>query len=122
MRNRIRWRRIQSYLRNGYNGGAWNGTPTASTGVITSFAAAGNASHSTAIGYADSADGQGVNTTPNTIELRYTILGDANLDGQVNSADLQRLRARVARHHGLRYRSAERGVQQSLRLLRAREP
>ena len=26
---------------------------------------------------------------PNTIELKYTLYGDANLDGQVNSADLQ---------------------------------
>jgi hypothetical protein len=84
---------IKSYLATGYNGGAWNGTPTASTGVITSAAAQANPNHNTAIGYADSGDGQGVNTTPNTIELKYTLTGDANLDGQVNSADLQRLLA-----------------------------
>jgi hypothetical protein len=84
---------IKSYLVTGYNGGAWNGTSTASTGVITSAAAQANANHNTAIGYSDSADGQGVNTTPNTIELKYTLYGDANLDGQVNSADLQRLLA-----------------------------
>ena len=30
-----------------------------------------------------------MDTTPNTIELKYTLFGDANLDGQVNSADLQ---------------------------------
>jgi hypothetical protein len=80
-------------LKNGYNSGAWNGTPTASTGVITSAAAQANPNHNTAIGYADSADGQGVNTTPNTIELTYTLFGDANLDHQVNSADLQILLA-----------------------------
>jgi hypothetical protein len=84
---------IQGYLQNGYNGGTWNGTPTGSTGIITSAAAQANSNHNTAIGYADSADGQGVNTTPNTIELTYTLYGDANLDHQVNSADLQRLLA-----------------------------
>ncbi|HSZ57081.1 MAG TPA: FG-GAP-like repeat-containing protein, partial [Tepidisphaeraceae bacterium] len=84
---------IQNYLHNGYNAGAWNGTPTATTGVITSAAAAANPNHNTAIGYADSADGQGVNTMPNTIELTYTLYGDANLDHQVNSADLQILLA-----------------------------
>jgi hypothetical protein len=84
---------IQGYLRNGYNGGAWNGTPTASTGVITSAAAQANPNHNTAIGYADFADGQGINTMANTIELTYTLYGDANLDHQVNSADLQILLA-----------------------------
>ncbi|HSZ58319.1 MAG TPA: dockerin type I repeat-containing protein, partial [Tepidisphaeraceae bacterium] len=80
---------IRPYLQAGYNNGAWNGTATATTGVITSAAAQGNSNHNTAIGYADSADGQGVDTVPNTIELKYTLTGDANLDGQVNSADLQ---------------------------------
>ena len=84
---------IQNYLANGYNSGAWNGTPTASTGVIISQAAQGNPNRNTAIGFADFADGQGVNTVPNTIELTYTLYGDANLDHQVNSADLQILLA-----------------------------
>jgi hypothetical protein len=84
---------IQGYLHNGYNAGAWNGSPTASTGVITSAAAQANPNHNTAIGYADSADGQGVNTMANTIELTYTLYGDGNLDHQVNSADLQILLA-----------------------------
>jgi hypothetical protein len=84
---------IRGYLQAGYNSGAWNGTPTASTGVITSAAAQANPNSNAAIGYADWADGQGVNTTTNTIELKYTLVGDANLDGQVNSADLQALLA-----------------------------
>jgi N-acetylneuraminic acid mutarotase len=82
---------IQQYLRTGYNSGAWNGAATSATGVITSAAAAADATHSTAIGYADFADGQGVNTTPNTIELKFTLVGDANLDGAVNTVDLQRV-------------------------------
>ena len=88
---------IEGYLKNGYNNGAWNGTPTASTGAISSLAAQSNPKHNTAIGYADSADGTGINITPNTIELKYTLLGDANLDGQVNSADLQVLLANLNR-------------------------
>jgi hypothetical protein len=82
---------ITNYLKNGYNNGAWNGAPTATTGVITSSAARTNPNHSTAIGFADSADGTGVNTSPNTIELRYTLIGDTNLDGAVNTTDLQML-------------------------------
>jgi hypothetical protein len=84
---------IQSYLKNGYNAGAWSGTPTAATGVITSAAVQTNPNHTTAVSYSDSSDGQSVNTTPNTIELTYTPYGDANLDHQVNSADLQILLA-----------------------------
>ncbi|HSZ54922.1 MAG TPA: YDG domain-containing protein [Tepidisphaeraceae bacterium] len=80
---------IQSYLLNGYKNGTWSGTPTASTGVITSLAAQANPNHTTAIAYADSADGQGFNTSPNTIELKYDLYGDDSLDGQVNSLDLQ---------------------------------
>ena len=80
---------IKTYLHNGYNNGAWNGAPTATTGVITSANAAASPTHVTGIGYADFADGQGIDTMPNTIELTYTLYGDANLDHQVNSADLQ---------------------------------
>jgi hypothetical protein len=85
---------IQTSIKNGYNGGAWNGTNAA--GVITSSAAAANhtgGANTTGIGYADSADGQGVNSVANTVELTYTLYGDANLDHLVNSADLQRLLA-----------------------------
>jgi hypothetical protein len=82
---------IRSYLASGYSNGAWNGT-----GIVSSTAAT-NPNHNTAIGYADSSDGQGVNTMPNTIELKYTLVGDANLDGQVNSADLQILLAGLNR-------------------------
>jgi len=82
---------IRSYLASGYSNGAWSGS-----GIVSSAAAA-NPNHNTAIGYADWADGQGVNTMPNTIELKYTLYGDANLDGQVNSADLQILLAGLNR-------------------------
>jgi hypothetical protein len=82
---------IQNYLKAGYNGGGWNGAAAATTGVITSASAKANSNHTTAVAYADFADGQGINTVPNTIELKYTLVGDTDLDGMVNSADLQRL-------------------------------
>lgn len=76
---------IQGYLQHGYNNNAWNGGPGS---ILSSFAAANN---KYAIGYADSADGTGINTHANTIELMTTLAGDANLDGSVNGADLSRL-------------------------------
>ena len=82
---------IQGYLRNGYNNGAWNGTPTASTGVITSIPAAQNAAQTTAIGYADSSDGLIAGQPVNTIELEYTLYGDTMLTGSVGFNDFTRL-------------------------------
>jgi hypothetical protein len=86
---------IQGYLKNGYNPGApgapWNGTPTASTGVITSIPAALNAAQTTAIGYADSADGIIVGQPANTIELKYTLYGDTTLTGSAGFNDFTRL-------------------------------
>ncbi|HXE53860.1 MAG TPA: dockerin type I domain-containing protein, partial [Tepidisphaeraceae bacterium] len=55
-------------------------------GIITSSATASQAG--TTIGIADSADGTGVNPTANSIELKFTKMGDANLDGAVNLSDL----------------------------------
>jgi uncharacterized protein YfaP (DUF2135 family) len=91
---------VKRYLQNGYNNGAWNGIPSASPGFpgdITSIPAALNAAGTTGIGYADSADGLGVNALANSIELKYTLYGettggtwdtgDFNYDGSVNSAD-----------------------------------
>jgi hypothetical protein len=82
---------IQQYLLNGYNGGAWNGTPTVSTGVITSVPAASNANHTTAIGYGDSGDGLIAGQPVNTIELKYTLYGDTTLTGTVGFNDFTRL-------------------------------
>ena len=45
-------------------------------------------SNSYGIGYADSADpGNPAGLAPGTIEIMYTLLGDANLDGKVNGTD-----------------------------------
>lgn len=82
---------IQGYLRNGYNNGGWNGTPTGSTGVITSAPAHANAAQTTAIGYADSADGLITGQKANTIELKYTLYGDTTLTGIAGFNDFTRL-------------------------------
>jgi len=78
---------IQQYIAGGYNGGAWNGVPTVSTGVITSAAAASGPTGVFGVGFADSADGVVVGQPANTVEVRYTVMGDANLDRVVNSGD-----------------------------------
>jgi hypothetical protein len=71
---------VYGYIHNGYNGGAW-------TGAGINSSAASHSGGNTSIGYADSADGSGINATANSIELMYTIAADANLDGQVSSND-----------------------------------
>jgi autotransporter-associated beta strand protein len=71
---------IQGEIAAGYNGGAWNGT-----GIISSMAPA-NSNYG--IGYADSVDpGNPAGLAPGQIEVKYTLLGDANLDGKVNGTD-----------------------------------
>jgi len=71
---------IRSYLASGYNNGAWNGL-----GIDSSNAAANSAY---GLGYADSADaGNPAGLSGYSIEVMYTLLGDANLDGKVNGAD-----------------------------------
>jgi hypothetical protein len=55
--------------------------------VVTSTDAKNNPLHNTGVGWADSSDGTGVNSAANTIELKYTVNGDANLDRVVNSVD-----------------------------------
>ena len=86
---------IVGYLRNGYNNGAWTGStssPQAGTaGVITSAAATSNVLQTTAIGYADSADGLIAGQPANTIELKYTLYGDTTLTGAVGVNDFTTL-------------------------------
>jgi hypothetical protein len=78
---------IRQYLMGGFNGGGWNGVATASSGVITSLDAASGAAGVFGIGYVDSVDGVVAGQPVNTVEIRYTVMGDTNLDGVVNSID-----------------------------------
>ncbi|MGD0461038.1 MAG: PEP-CTERM sorting domain-containing protein [Tepidisphaeraceae bacterium] len=71
---------IRAYLISGYSGGTWSGNG------IDSSAAHANTSY--ALGYADSADpGNPAGLATHQIEIKYTLLGDANLDGIVNGTD-----------------------------------
>jgi hypothetical protein len=76
---------MQPALLAGYNGGAWNGD--SASGTFTSSAVISGPAGVYGIGYADSADGVVANQPANTVEIRYTVVGDANLDGVVDSAD-----------------------------------
>jgi autotransporter-associated beta strand protein len=73
---------IAAMLATGYNGGLWNGA-----GGITSTAVALN-SGSYGLGYADAGDaGDPAALASGTVEIKFTLLGDANLDGVVNGID-----------------------------------
>jgi hypothetical protein len=77
---------IAGWVKSGFNNGAWNGYGIISTSAQT------NANYG--IGYADAADqGNPAGLSSGQIELRYTLLGDANLDGKVNGTDFAILAA-----------------------------
>jgi autotransporter-associated beta strand protein len=70
---------IAAYLSTGYASGAWNGPG------IDSSAAASSTGYG--LGYADGADGVVAGLPSGQIEVKYTLYGDANLDGVVNGTD-----------------------------------
>jgi len=70
---------IAGYLASGYASGKWNGP-----GISSSTTGANPAY---AIGYADGRDGIVAGLASGQIEVEYTLLGDANLDGAVNGTD-----------------------------------
>jgi PEP-CTERM motif len=84
---------IAGQIASAYNGGAWNGS--SGTGVITSSLAASTPTHLTAVGVESGITGtfEGVAVTPLDVLVKYTYYGDANLDGQVTSADYTRIDA-----------------------------
>ncbi len=70
---------VRGYLINGYAGGNWNGPGIDSSAVV--------AGSSFGVGYADGADGVVAGLSSGQIEVKYTLLGDANLDGLVSGDD-----------------------------------
>jgi hypothetical protein len=71
---------IAALIASGYANGAWSGAR------IFSSTAQSNSSYG--LGYADAADaGNPAGLQSGQIEILYTLLGDANLDGKVNGAD-----------------------------------
>jgi autotransporter-associated beta strand protein len=79
---------IAGYIASGYNSGNWNGP-----GIISSAARTPTNGLLYGLGYADGADGVVSGLSSGQIEVKYTLLGDANLDGLVNSADFNILAA-----------------------------
>jgi autotransporter-associated beta strand protein len=77
---------IASWIKNGFSDGE---TAGANPAIISSDVASDDIASglSYGIGYADGADGAIVGLTSGEIEIMYTLLGDANLDGTVNSED-----------------------------------
>ncbi|MGA2443217.1 MAG: hypothetical protein ABSH08_19865 [Tepidisphaeraceae bacterium] len=79
---------IAGYIQSGYNGGAWNGP-----GIISSTAVIPTNGLWYGLGYADGKDGVVSGLSSGQIEVKYTLLGDATLDGLVNAADFTILAA-----------------------------
>jgi Lipase (class 3) len=79
---------LAAALKSGYNNGDWNGS-----GIISSTARTPTNGHTYALGWADGKDGVVAGLSSGQIEIKYTLLGDANLDGIVNGADFSILAA-----------------------------
>jgi hypothetical protein len=71
---------IRSYLTTGSNDGLWNGP-----GIDSSAAAISNGKY--ALGSADGADNVVTGLSSSSIEIKYALYGDANLDGVVAGSD-----------------------------------
>ncbi len=84
---------VRAELLSGFNGGLWNGH-----GIISSSIAPGTGGYQYGIGYADSVDGVVAGLSSGEIEVKYTLLGDANLDGVVNGADLAIFESNFGHH------------------------
>ena len=92
---------ITDQIRQGYNGGNWNGA-----GGIISSAAANDSTHLTALGVIQNDQGgsplfiftssvtnlfDGILPAPDDILVKYTYYGDTNLDGVVDGSDYSRI-------------------------------
>jgi hypothetical protein len=77
---------IASNLKNGYKNGTWTGTK----GINSTNAASGSpvSGETLSVGYADGNTDPGTAAGPNQIVIKYTLAGDANLDGLVSFQDL----------------------------------
>ena len=73
---------IETWIKNGFYG--LSGPSIISSDIAAADAASG---HNYGIGYADGADGVVAGLPSGEIEIMFTLLGDANLDGTVNSED-----------------------------------
>ena len=86
---------VGSLLATGYASGAWTGAGLNSSVAASIYSTPSN-THKTALGYAEAStlnvgsfSGQTVDSS--AVLVRYTLAGDANLDGKVNSLDFTAL-------------------------------
>jgi hypothetical protein len=79
---------IAGYIKAGYNSGGWNGP-----GIISSVALTNASGLEYGVGYADGNEHVVTGLSSGQIEVAYTLLGDANLDGLVNGSDFNILAA-----------------------------
>jgi autotransporter-associated beta strand protein len=77
---------VAAWIANGFND---NNTPESAPAIISSDVATDDSSSglSYGIGYVDGADGAVAGLPSGEIEIMFTLLGDANLDGTVNAED-----------------------------------
>jgi hypothetical protein len=85
---------IAGYIKSGFNNGGWNGS-----GIISSDAQILTDGHHYGVGWADGADKVVTGLSSGQIEIKYTLLGDANLDGSVNGSDFSILAANFGLGH-----------------------
>jgi len=79
---------IFTYIQSGYNNGGWNGP-----GIISTSARTPTNGLTYALGFSDGKDGIVPGLSSGQVEVKYTLLGDANLDGTVNGTDFSILAA-----------------------------
>jgi hypothetical protein len=75
---------VLAALNSGYNSGAWNGT----AGIISTSVAAAPGTPVVSIGYADGNTDPGSAAAANQLLIKFTLAGDADLNGVVNFNDL----------------------------------
>jgi hypothetical protein len=74
---------IETALARGYSGGSWTGA-----GINSSTAAAGTIGQLLSVGYADGNVDANTAAAPNQVLIKFTLAGDAYLNGTVNFNDL----------------------------------
>ncbi len=79
---------VYAELKSGYNNGTWNGS-----GIISSSAQTLHNGLGYGVGWADGSNHIVAGLSSGFIEVKYTLLGDANLDGTVNGSDFSILAA-----------------------------
>jgi len=86
---------IYQMLKNGFNGGGWNGVNLGGGSIISTSAQTPTNGLKYGVGWADGSDGvhDVAGLSSGQFEIKYTLLGDANLDGTVNGTDFSILAA-----------------------------